>query len=327
MALDEATAALLAQMAQLGAKPLSEMTPQEARGFAASMAGQGGPGPEMASVRNTRVLAAGGTFPIRILTPTEHPRGVIVYYHGGGWVLGGLDDSDVLGRQLATRTGCAVVLVDYRLAPEYRYPTAVDDSWAALLWTADHLQEIAGAVVPLIVAGDSAGGNLAAVMSRRAVAAGGAPGALQVLAYPVTDCDFGTTSYQDPENQLMLSRDTMVWFWDHYAPVEAARTHPDASPLRGSDLANLPPTVILTAEHDVLRDEGELYATQLLKAGVPVRHRRFAGQMHGFFTMVGILPGAGAGMDFVVAAIDEQLAALPVGDGQAVAGDRQTVSA
>jgi acetyl esterase len=309
MAVDEETAALLAQMAASGARPLHEMTAAQAREFAAAMSVPGDPGPDMTDARNTRVHTGGGAFPIRILTPCQDPRGVIVYYHGGGWVLGEIDSFDALGRQLAARTKCTVVLVDYRMAPEYRFPTAVEDSWAALLWTAEHLTEAVGSVnAPLIVAGDSAGGNLSAVMAQRAKKAGGPVIGLQVLVYPVTDCDINTTSYLDPANQLLLSRESMIWFWDHYAPVEAARTHPDASPLRSTALAGLPPAVVLTAEHDPLRDEGELYATQLIKAGVPVRHRRFAGQMHGFFTMLDVLPGARDGLDFVVAAIDDHLA-------------------
>ncbi len=273
----------------------------------------------MASVRDIRVRASGGFVPVRILVPVARPRGVLVYYHGGGWVIGGLADFDKLGRQLAQRTGCAVLLVDYRLAPEYRFPTAVDDAWAALRWADEHRAELTGtgeqgAQAPLIVAGDSAGGNLTAIMALRARAAGGPPVALQVLVYPVTDCDLDSTSYRDPANQLMVSRDSMAWFWDHYAPDTEARLHPDASPLRSASFAGLPPAVILTAEHDVLRDEGELYATRLVKAGVPVRHRRFAGQMHGFFTLVDALPGAVAGLDYVTAAIDEQLSR----------GDRET---
>jgi acetyl esterase len=312
MAVDEETAALLAQMAASGTRPLHEMTAAQAREFAAAMSVPGDPGPDMTDVRNTRVHTGGGAFPIRILTPCQDPRGVIVYYHGGGWVLGEIDSFDALGRQLAARTKCTVVLVDYRMAPEYRFPTAVEDSWAALLWTAEHLTEAVGGVnAPLIVAGDSAGGNLSAVMAQRAKKAGGPVIGLQVLVYPVTDCDINTTSYLDPANQLLLSRESMIWFWDHYAPVEAARTHPDASPLRSTALAGLPPAVVLTAEHDPLRDEGELYATQLIKAGVPVRHRRFTGQMHGFFTMLDVLPGARDGLDFVVAAIDDHLAGKP----------------
>lgn len=311
MALDQATTALLEAMAALGLKPLHEQTPAEARGRMAAMRGEQAPGPDMASVRDLRVKASGGFVPIRVLTPVAEPRGVIVYYHGGGWVIGSLADFDKLGRILAQRTGCTVLLADYRLAPEYRFPTAVDDSWAVLRWADERRAELAGPDAPLIVAGDSAGGNLSAIMAQRAKAAGGPQIALQVLVYPVTDCDLETTSYRDPANQLMLSRDSMVWFWDHYAPDPDARLHPDAAPLRNADLLRLPPAVVLTAEHDVLRDEGELYATRLLKAGVPVRHQRFAGQMHGFFTMVDILPGAAAAMDYVAAAIEEHLAGAP----------------
>jgi len=308
LALDEATTALLAQMAANRARPLHEMTPQEARDMMAAMRGAAPPGPEMASVRDIRVKVSGGYIPVRILTPNAHPRAVIVHYHGGGWVLGTIDDAEAVGLRLAQRSGCVVVLVDYRLAPEYRFPVAVDDAWAALEWAAGHVTELAGEPVPLIVAGDSAGGNLAAVVAQRAAAAGGPAIALQVLAYPVTDCDVNTTSYTDPANQLMLTRESMTWFWDHYAPDPAARLHPDASPLRVRNFLRLPPAVILTAEHDVLRDEGELYATQLLKARVPVLHQRFEGQMHGFFTMVDLLPGAAAAMDFVVEGIEKRLA-------------------
>jgi acetyl esterase len=312
MALDQATTALLEEMTANGLRPLHELTPAEARGRMTALRGEAPPGPDMVSVRDTRIRASGGFVPVRVLTPVERPRGVIVYYHGGGWVIGGLADFDKLGRLLAHRTGCAVLLVDYRLAPEYRFPTAVDDAWAALRWADEHRAELTGAGepetgAPLIVAGDSAGGNLSAIMALRARAAGGPPVALQVLVYPVTDCDLESTSYRDPANQLMVSRESMAWFWDHYAPDPEARLHPDASPLRSASFAGLPPAVILTAEHDVLRDEGELYATRLVKAGVPVRHRRFAGQMHGFFTMVDALPGAVAGLDYVAAAIDEQL--------------------
>ncbi len=145
MALDQATTALLEQLAASGAQPLHELTPQDARSQMVAMRGQLPPGPDLAAVRDTRVPVPGGYVPLRVLTPAARPRGVIVYYHGGGWVLGGLDDSDTTGRRLAHRTGCVVVLVDYRLAPEYRFPTAVEDSWAALAWTAARLTELGAA--------------------------------------------------------------------------------------------------------------------------------------------------------------------------------------
>jgi acetyl esterase len=308
VALDAETDQLLKEFSASGAKPIAEMTVEEARGLTGQLAELYGSGPEMARVQDGRIPASGGSVPYRLLSPSATPRGVIIYYHGGGWVIGNLPDFDVLGRVLADRTGCAVILIDYRMAPEYRFPTAVDDSWEALRWVDAHLDEIAGRRVPIVVAGDSAGGNLSAVMAQRAKAAGGPPILLQVLVYPVTDCDLETTSYLDPDNQLMLDRQAMIWFWDQYAPVAAAREHPDASPLRASDHGGLPPAVVLTAEHDVLRDEGELYATRLVNAGVPVKQLRVPGQMHGFFTMVNVLPGSKVGIDFVVDAIASALA-------------------
>ena len=219
-------------------------------------------------------------------------------------MLGSLDDSDALARQLASHTGCAVVSVGYRLAPEYRYPTAVEDAWSAVRWVADRVEEIASERVPLIVAGEGAGGNLAAVVARRSFERKGPAVALHVLICPVTDGDFDGLSYTDPANQLLLDRAGMTWFWNHYAPDVAARRHPDASPLEAVFLSGLPPAVILTAEHDVLRDEGELYAMRLVQAGVAVEHRSFAGQMHGFVGMIDVLPGSAEGLSYIAGALD-----------------------
>ncbi|MGE0541790.1 MAG: alpha/beta hydrolase [Dehalococcoidia bacterium] len=303
MTVDVATAMLLQQMAAAGGKPLHESTPEEARALGAELAALAGPAPEMARVEEHRLTVSDGEVPVRVLVPLEPARGVIVYYHGGGWVLGTIDEYDTMARKLAERTSCAVVLVDYRLAPEHRYPTAVEDSYAVLEWAGTHLAEIAGTdSVPLIVAGDSAGGNLAAVMALRARDRGGPSIALQVLIYPVTDADFGRPSYTDPENQLLLTRDAMIWFWDHYAPEPSRRSEPDAAPLHAADVSGLPAAVVLTAEHDVLRDEGEAYAERLAAAGVPVDFKRHAGQMHGFFTLL-MLPGSERGFQQVVKAV------------------------
>jgi acetyl esterase len=307
VAVDEATSAFIAQMAESGLKPLHEMTPEEARGLGGAWLELYGSGPEVGSVNDDAVPVEGGEVPVRIYQPVGAARALIVYYHGGGWVIGALDEFDVLARQLVDRTGATVVLVDYRLAPEHRYPVAAEDSWAALVWIDDHLEELAGSRVPLIVAGDSAGGNLSAIVAQRAKAEGGPDISLQVLVYPVTDADLDNASYTDPANQLLLSRDAMIWFWDHYAPDPEDRKNPDASPLRADDLSGLPPAVVLTAEHDPLRDEGEAYADKLRAAGVPVQHQRFDGQMHAFFTMVNVLPGAAVGMDYVAGHIDRHL--------------------
>ncbi len=304
VALDHATSALLAQLAESGIKPLSESTPAEARQLAAGLADLAGPGPRMARADDLTVTAGDGAdIPIRVLVPPQGARGVIVWLHGGGWVIGTIDEADTVGRKLAERTSCAVVLVDYRLAPEHRYPTAVDDSWDALNWIAAHLTDIAGRDdVPLIVAGDSAGGNLAAIMAQRARDRGGPQIALQVLIYPVTDADFDRPSYVDEANQLILTRDAMIWFWDHYAPDPERRAEPDASPIRAASLDSLAPAVVLTAEHDPLRDEGEAYADALRDAGVAVDFRRHEGQTHGFFTLL-MLPGSERGFQQVVKAV------------------------
>ncbi|WP_043618922.1 alpha/beta hydrolase [Nonomuraea candida] len=304
MAVDRATAGLLKQFAEAGGRPLHEQSVAEARAVSAMLSGLSGKGPEMARVAEVTVPAEdGAAFPARVLTPTAAPRGVIVYYHGGGWVLGGIDEFDTLGRELAARTGCEVVLPAYRLAPEHRYPTAARDAYSALLWTA-----AARPGLPIVVAGDSAGGNLAAVVAQRARDEGGPAIALQVLVYPVTDCDLDRDSYYDPENQLLLTRDAVAWFWDHYAPDHVRRAEPDASPLRAGDLSGLPPAVVLTAEHDVLREEGETYAERLRQAGVPVELRRFEGQMHVFFTLVNVLPASADALAMVAEAVARRLA-------------------
>jgi acetyl esterase len=310
MALDDETAQFLGQMAESGTKPLHEMPPEEARALGGMLRDMYGPGPDVCSVRDEVAQGPYGDIPVRILTPESAPRAVIVYYHGGGWVIGSLDESDTLARKMVNATGAAVALVDYRLAPEHRYPAAAEDAWAALQWIDGQIERIAGSRVPLIVAGDSAGGNLAAVVSQRAQCEGGPSISLQVLVYPVTDADVDNTSYRDPANQLMLTRESMIWFWDHYVPDEASRANPDASPLQAPDLSGQPPAVVLTAEHDVLRDEGEAYAEKLRTAGVPVAHRRFPGQMHGFFTFVNVLPGADAGLAYVSEQIEKHLSGV-----------------
>lgn len=302
MTLDTATATLLRQLAAAGGDPMHELTPEAARARMAGLAGLYPSGPDLARAEDVTMPGPGGDLPARVLAP-EDPRGILLYFHGGGWVLGSIDEHEALGRRLAKDTGCAVVLASYRLAPEHPWPAAVDDALAAVDWVAEHRARLAGQTAPLILAGDSAGANLATVACRRVRDAGGPPIALQVLVYPVTDHDFENGSYTDPANQLALNRDTLRWFWDHYAAPED-RDHPDVSPTRAPDLSGLPPAVVLTAEHDVLRDEGAGYADRLREAGVTVDYRQFDGQMHGFFTMVGLLPGHEAALEHVTGRID-----------------------
>jgi acetyl esterase len=310
LAVDEATSVLLAQLAEHADKPMHEMTPDEVRASAALLSQFSGPGPEMASVRDEMLPTADGSqFTVRVLVPEADIRGLIVYYHGGGWVIGSIDEFDTLGRTIADRLGAAVVLVDYRLAPEHRYPAAADDAWTALEWASSQMTEIAGGRVPLVVMGDSAGGNLSAVVAQRARPAGWPRIDCQVLIYPVTDADTDNETYCDPENQLLLTRDGMIWFWEHYAPDRADRLHADASPAQAADLSGLPPAIVLTAEHDVLRQEGEAYADRLRAAGVPVAHRRFRSQMHGFFPLVNILPGSAEAIAYIAEELGPRLAA------------------
>jgi len=307
MALDNATLAFLAAAAEAAgpdAKPMWHLEPVDARAVSAGMTPMFGTGPDMHATHDHLLTGIdGGHFTVRVHVPVENPAGVFVYLHGGGWVLSGIDDFDTLGRQLAAKSGCAVVLVNYRKAPESRFPIAVEDSWTALQWTADHLEDIAGAPVPLFVGGDSAGGNLSAVMALRARDYNGPQLAKQILVYPVTDADFSRGSYLEDENQTLLTTEFMQWFWDHYVPNPEDRGHHEASPLRAESLEGLAPALVITSAHDVLRDEGEAYAQRLREAGVPTEHQRWEGQMHGFFSMVNVLPAAAEAMDFVAASV------------------------
>ncbi len=301
MAIDEATAGFLTQLAQSGAKPIHEMSPDEARATTSALADLFGPGPDVAKSYDVHVPTPDGDhITVRVLVPEGEIRALVVYYHGGGWVIGNIDEFDTLTRILANGLHAAVVNVDYRLAPEHPYPAAPDDAWTALQWASERMTEIAGTVVPLVVMGDSAGGNLSAVVAQKAKAAG-LELASQVLIYPAVDADLDSPAYTDPDNQLLLTRESMIWFWDHYAPDPASRLNPDASPIRAADLTGLAPAIVVTAEYDPLRDEGEAYADRLRAAGVPVEHRRFPGQMHAFFTMVNVLPGSAAAIDYVTA--------------------------
>jgi acetyl esterase len=313
MPLKDEITAFLTEMAASGAKPIEESTPEEVRALTAGLKDLYGTGPEMARVEDHDVTGAdGGSFPVRVFVPEGAPRGVLIYFHGGGWVIGAIDEFDTLARKLAVRSGCAVVLPDYRLAPEYRYPTAVDDAYATLEWVAENVGAIAGSDVPIVVAGDSAGGNLSAVTAQRARDRGGPAIAFQGLVYPVTDADVNNASYRGDENQLMLTRDGMIWFWEHYAPDEAQRKEVDASPLQADDLSGLPPAVVVLAEYDVLRDEGQAYADRLADAGVPVDVHVHPGQMHGFFTLL-MLPGHDEAIDQLVASLDTHLGAANAG--------------
>jgi acetyl esterase len=248
----------------------------------------------VASVADHLIPGPGGDIPVRVYVPEgSAPRPALVYFHGGGWVICNLDTHDVVCRALARRAGAVVVSVDYRLAPEHPFPAAVDDCYAATAWVAANAQELGVDPERVCVGGDSAGGNLAAVVSLRSRDEQGPAIALQAMVYPVTDLSsFETESYVEFATDHQLTRPMMEWFRNHYVPNAADWLHPYASPLLAPDLSRLPPALVITAECDPLRDEGEAYARRLEQAGVPVTCTRYAGMIHPFFSLSGAIPRA-----------------------------------
>ncbi len=241
--------------------------------------------PRVAKVEDREISGPGGALRVRIITPEmagQGPLPVLVYFHGGGWVLGNIESHEGICRALANAGGVIVVTVDYRLAPEYRFPAAADDAYAATLWAAEYAVEFGGDPGRIAVGGDSAGGNLAAVACLMARDQGRPHLNFQVLLYPITDYHINNQSYTAYADGYFLTRGEMAWYWEHYVEKEDARRHPYASPSRAADLSGLPPALIITAEFDVLRDEGEAYARQLEAAGVSVKLSRYHGMIHGF---------------------------------------------
>lgn len=286
---------ILKQLESAGAPPMEMLTPELARmGDFSLLAGA----PEaVEKVEEKKIPVAGGEITARIYTPGgEGPFPALIYYHGGGWVIGNLDTVDVPCRMLANRAGCVVVSVDYRLAPEYKFPTAAEDAYAAAKWVAEYGESIGVDPERIAVGGDSAGGNLAAVVALMAREQGGPSLAYQMLIYPVTNHSYDTDSYRDNAEGYFLTKNTMVWFWNHYLRDEQDGQNPYASPLLADDLSGLPPALVITAGFDPLRDEGEAYAERLKAAGVPVEATRYDGMIHGFFWMPGVLAAAHYGI-------------------------------
>lgn len=259
--------------------------------------------PELAHVADETVDGPNGAVPIRRYTPLGDPAGTCVYLHSGGWVIGDLDFADATCRRLAGRTGAEVVSVDYRLAPEHPYPQPLDDAFAALQWA------VRTRPGPLVLVGESAGGNLAAACAIRARDAGGPALAGQVLAYPVTDHELETASYREVgEKNWLLSTADMTWFWDQYCPPAVDRTDPLVSPLRVAEAAGLPPAFLMVGELDPLREEGLAYAARLAAAGVPTRVRRDADMLHGYLGAAAAVPLAAEALDEACAWIRARLA-------------------
>ncbi|GAA2778172.1 alpha/beta hydrolase [Kitasatospora sp. CM 4170] len=267
-------------------------------------------GPEVAEVREAAVGRRG--LPVRLYRPAPRPHGVVVFLHGGMWTIGDLDSHDRLCRRLALATGAVVVAVDYRRAPEHPAPAAVDDAVDAVRWAA--AEQVRGGE-PLIVMGDSAGGHLAALACLRLRDEGGPLPQGQVLAYPNTDLTLSHPSVREKGTGWGLSADDLAWGVEGWVPDPALRADPAVSPLRAADHTGLPPAVVVTAEHDPLRDEGDAYAAVLAAAGVPVRHRREPGVVHGFLTMDTLSPAAAALGDRLFADVAELITGAGAGPG------------
>jgi acetyl esterase len=305
MALDPAAAGLLQQMAEAGMPPLNEMSPEDARTAAEGFVALGGPGDDVAEEKNRTIPGPHGEIPIRIYRPNVSADSsdkadalpCLIYFHGGGWVLGTLDSTNAICRAVANRAGCVVVSVDYRLSPEYKFPIPLDDCYAATQWIVANAKDIGIDGTRVAVGGDSAGGNLATAVALRARDEGGPALRMQLLVYPVTDHDFSTPSYEINGDGYLLTKDMMQWFWDHYLTGAKDGKHHLASPLRAKDLSGLPPALVITAEYDPLRDEGEAYATALTAAGVSVTHTRYPGMIHAFWQMLAVFEAASIAAD------------------------------
>ena len=250
------------------------------------------------AVREQVIRGPGGDLRLRIYRPPgKGPFPLLAFFHGSGFVLCSLDTHDGMCRNLASGIGCVVVSVDYRLAPEHKFPNGLNDCLAATRWAAANAVELGVDPSLIMVAGDSAGGNMAAVTALRVRDEGGPALCGQMLLYPVTDYHTpGTPSYTENADGYGLTRDTMEWFWDHYLTNPAEAENPYASPLRARDLTRLPPAYVISAEFDPLRDEAELYGMQLRAAGVPTEIIRRPGMNHGFLFWVGVVAGADAAM-------------------------------
>jgi acetyl esterase len=288
----------LAMLRLTGHRDLDTMTPEQAREDIRRNARifAGTPIP-MAKIEALTLPGPVDAIPAQLYVPLiDGPRPLIVYFHGGGWVVGGLDTHDSTCRFLAHHADALVLAIDYRLAPEHRFPAAVDDALAAFQWAVREAAALGGDPARIAVAGDSAGGNLAAVVSQLARDAGGPCPAAQLLIYPATDLSTKRKSVELFSSGFFLTERDMDWYKDHYAPDHSQWRDPRMSPLLTPDLRGLPPAIVATAGFDVLRDEGEEYSARLQAAGVRVELRRVAGQIHGFANATGVSPSARTAM-------------------------------
>jgi len=293
-------------MQEGGAPPVHTLTPVQARESRNPVFIElGGPPEPLQNVENMTIPSPSGQIPVRIYAPQgSGPFPVLVYFHGGGWVICNLDTHDSVCRSLAKGASCAVVSIDYRLAPEHKFPAAVEDAYAATQWMADNASPYNIDQGRIAVGGDSAGGNLAAVVCQMAREKNGPFIGYQLLVYPATNLSsFDTDSYREHGEGYILTKESMEYYCAHYLEVEDDSLNPYASPLLAEHMSGLPPALVITAEFDVLTDEGEAYANRLKQAGVPVNYVCFKGLIHGFF-------GFSAAVDRTRDAIKEATAGL-----------------
>lgn len=295
MPLDPQVRAMREQRAAAHATPLYAMSVEQARAEDLRSIQEAGGTPEpVAEVVDTSIPGPGGVLPIRIYrSDGARPAPVLVYFFGGGWTLGTIDTSDGICRALTNAVGCTTISVGYRLAPEHRFPAAIDDCYAATTWISEHAGQLGIDPDRIAVGGDSAGGNLAAGVTLLAKDNGGPRLAHQLLVYPNTDYLSDTPSVRENTDPLLFNSTSVDWYWRHYLNSPEDGAHPLASPLRAPDLTDLPPATVITAEYDPLRDQGEQYAARLREAGVPVEQTRYEGMVHGFFAMSGVLDAGG----------------------------------
>ena len=267
--------------------PIYTLTPSDARNVLSGL--QTAPIEKLPSEVENKTIPGGpnGEISIQIVKPqgtSNEILPVVMYFHGGGWVLGGFDTHERLLRELATRANTAIVYVNYTLSPEAKYPTALEEGYTATKWIAENGETLNLDSSRIAIAGDSAGGNLATAIAFLAKERGGPPITFQLLFYPVTDASFDTPSYSKYQEGFFLTREGMKWFWDNYLSNDTNRKEPTVSPLQASveQLKGLPPTLIIVGENDVLRDEGEAYAHKLMQAGVPTTATRYLGTIHDF---------------------------------------------
>lgn len=298
MPLDPQVQAYLDQMASLNMPPMHTMTPEEIRQGIAMQMAMMEEGEPVFQIENRTIPGPAGEIPVRVYTPEGRgPFPVLVFFHGGGWVICNLDTHDGHCRSLANRAGCVVVSVDYRLAPEHKFPAALEDCYAATRWVVEHAGEVNGDPKRIALGGDSAGGNLTAVVAQMARDQGGPEVLFQLLVYPATNFRAETASIKENSEGYLLTRADMDWFKNHYLNSKDDELNPLASPMLAADLRGLPPALIITAEYDPLRDEGEQYGYKLREAGVPTTISRYDGMIHGFFGMSNIIDKAKLAVD------------------------------